>query len=90
MTNHEVHISSLIIHVKPQFLGAIKLQIAAIPDVEIYGDSEEGKIIVVVETQQQKFVTDIIERINNIEHVINTLLVYHQMEQLDQSSEDGL
>ena len=90
MTNHEVHISSLIIQVKPDFLVVTKSQIAAIPEVEIYGDCPEGKIIVVLETQRQKFVTDIIARINDIEHVINTLLVYHQIEQLDQSCEDEL
>ena len=65
MAEQEVHISSLIIHVKPEFLEIVKNKIAAIPDAEIYGDSEEGKIITVLETTNQKFVTDIIDKINN-------------------------
>ena len=90
MAEQKVHISSLIIHVKPEFLEIVKSKIAAIPDAEIYGDSEEGKIITVLETTNQKFVTDIIDKINNFEHVLSTSLVFHQIETIDPSCEDDL
>ena len=90
MAEQEVHISSLIIHVKPENLVEVKDIITAIPEAEIYGDSEEGKIIVVLETANQKFVTDIIDKINNIEHVLSTSLVFHQIETIDPSCEDDL
>ncbi|QUM76411.1 chaperone NapD [Moritella sp. 24] len=90
MAEQEIHISSLIIHVKPESLLDVKNKIAAIPEAEIYGDSEEGKIIVVLETANQKFVTDIIDNINNLEHVLSTSLVFHQIETIDLSCEDDL
>jgi nitrate reductase NapD len=90
MTQQEVHISSLIIHVQPEFMAEVKSKIAAFPEAEIYGDSEKGKIIVVLETANQKFVTDIIDRMNNFEHVLSTSLVFHQIEQFDSSCEDDL
>ncbi|QUM85292.1 MULTISPECIES: chaperone NapD [unclassified Moritella] len=90
MAEQEVHISSLIIHVKPEGLVDVKHKISALPDAEIYGDSEEGKIIVVLETSNQKFVTDIIDKINNFEHVLSTSLVFHQIETIDPSCEDDL
>ncbi|MGR5064382.1 chaperone NapD [Photobacterium sp. DNB22_13_2] len=88
MALQEVHISSLVVHVKPEYLTSVKEQIEAMPNAEIYGDSEEGKIIVVLETENQGYVTDTIDKINNLEHVLTTFLVYHQIEQFDSQSEE--
>ncbi|ELR65166.1 Periplasmic nitrate reductase component NapD [Photobacterium marinum] len=88
MALQEVHISSLVVHVKPEHLEGVKAQIATLPNAEIYGESEEGKIIVVLETENQGFVTDTIDKINNLEHVLTTFLVYHQIEHFDSQSED--
>ena len=90
MEKQEVHISSLIVHVPPARLDEAKLQIAAIDEAEIYGDSDEGKIVVVLETAREKFITDIIEKINNLEAVLSTSMVFHQIEHLDPSCEDDL
>ncbi|MGF1726666.1 chaperone NapD [Photobacterium nomapromontoriensis] len=88
MALQEVHISSLVVHVKPSYLVQVKSQIAAMPNTEIYGDSEEGKVVVVLETENQGYVTDTIDEINNLEHVLTTFLVYHQIEHFDSQSED--
>ncbi len=77
---NEVHISSLVVHVKPDHLADIKTQIMSYDGAEIYGESEDGKLIVVMETENQGYVTDTIDKINNLEHVLSTALVYHQIE----------
>lgn len=53
MSLNEVHISSLVVHVLPEHLDEIKQKIEAHENAEIYGDSPEGKIIVVLETENQ-------------------------------------
>ncbi len=89
MSLNEVHISSLVVHVLPQHLDSIKKQIEAFDSAEIYGDSPEGKIVVVLETENQGFITDTIDAINNLPNVLSTVLVYHQIEnELDQPDED--
>ncbi|MGF1849391.1 chaperone NapD, partial [Vibrio lentus] len=70
MALNEVHISSLVVHVSPEHLVEIKAEIEKFDNAEIYGDSPEGKIIVVLETENQGFVTDTIEAINNIKNVL--------------------
>lgn len=80
MSLNEVHISSLVVHCSPEHLTKIKSQIEAFNDAEIYGDSLEGKIVVVLETENQGFITDTIEAINNLPNVLSTVLVYHQIE----------
>ncbi|MBY6196207.1 chaperone NapD [Vibrio hangzhouensis] len=80
MSLNEVHISSLVVHCKPESLAEVKAQIHQYDNAEIYGDSEEGKIVVVLETENQGFVTDTIDAINNLPNVLNAALVYHQIE----------
>ncbi|MDF2155315.1 chaperone NapD [Vibrio sp. CAU 1672] len=80
MALNEVHISSLVVHVLPEHLAEIKRQICAFENAEVYGDSPEGKIVVVLETENQGFITDTIDAINNLPNVLSTVLVYHQIE----------
>ncbi|QIZ78852.1 chaperone NapD [Ferrimonas lipolytica] len=89
MALEEVHISSLVVQVKPEHLDAIKAQITALANTEIHGESAEGKLVVVLETANQGFVTDTIDKINNLPNVLNTFLVYHQIEHLDSQEEDA-
>lgn len=89
MPRNEVHISSLIVHVVPEHLDSVKDQIEQFDTAEIYGDSPEGKIVVVLETQSEGFVTDVIDKINNFSHVLSTVMVYHQIERdLDDEQEN--
>ena len=88
MSLNEVHISSLVVHVLPEHLDEIKAQIKAYENAEIYGDSPEGKIVVVLETENQGFITDTIDAINNLPNVLSTVLVYHQIEtELEEANE---
>ena len=80
MSLNEVHISSLVVHAVPQYLSAIKQQIESFDGAEIYGESETGKLVVVIETQNQGYITDTIDAINQLDHVLSTALVFHQIE----------
>jgi nitrate reductase NapD len=90
MTQDEIHISSMVVHARPDRLQSVKNKIAALPGAEIHGESENGKLVVVVETQNQGYITDVIEKISNLEHVLNTALVYHQIEYAESSRNDRI
>jgi len=83
MVSKEVHISSVVVHTSPDSLQAVKSSIDQLPGAEIYGESECGKLVVVLESDTQTYITDVIEKINNLNLVISTALVYHQIEYLD-------
>lgn len=80
MSLNEVHISSLVVHAVPEYLSLIKRQIESFAGAEIYGESAAGKLVVVIETQNQGYITDTIDAINQLEHVLSTALVFHQIE----------
>jgi len=83
MDRQEVHISSMVVHVRPDHLQYVKNNIEQLSGAEIHGESTKGKPVVVLETQKQGYITDVINTINNIEYVLGTSLVYHQIEHFD-------
>ncbi|MGB5855189.1 MAG: chaperone NapD [Oceanisphaera sp.] len=80
MSLNEVHISSLVVHAVPEHLIAIKRQIESFDGAEIYGESAAGKLVVVIETQNQGYITDTIDAINQLDHVLSVALIFHQIE----------
>ncbi|MBD1558739.1 chaperone NapD [Vibrio sp. S9_S30] len=90
MSLNEVHISSLVVQVSPEHLLQTKSRIEEFENADVFGDSPEGKIVVVLETENQGFITDTIDAINNLPDVLSTVLVYHQIEtDLDNDENTG-
>ncbi|GAD79914.1 chaperone NapD [Vibrio ezurae] len=79
MPASEVHISSFVIYCAPQAMSSIRNKINSFPSTEIYAESD-GKFVVVMETQNQGFITSTIDEINEQPEVMSTALVYHQIE----------
>ncbi|HKJ50970.1 MAG TPA: chaperone NapD [Gammaproteobacteria bacterium] len=83
ITPTEVHISSMVVHATPDGLQAVKAKIERLRGVEIHAESECGKLVVVLESDSQSQITDVIDRINGFAQVLGTALVYHQIEPLE-------
>ncbi len=90
MVTQEVHISSLIVYAKPDRLETVSLQISKLDEAEIYGKNPDGKIVVVVETDHQHFVSEVIDKINNLDGVVSTSLIFHQIDFQDSLNRDCL
>ena len=73
----------MVVHAKPGHLQAVKAYIQGLPGAEIHGESETGKLVVVLESQTQTYITDVIEKIDRLEHVLSTALVYHQIDDIE-------
>ena len=88
MEQSEVHISSMVVHAMPDYLSDVKKYIEKLPGTEIHAESPNGKLVVVLESQTQTYITDVIEKIACLDHVLSTALVYHQIEtQPDRATE---
>ena len=76
----EVHISSLVVQVKPKDLSRVSDEISANEFAEVHMKSPEGKVIVTLETPSRFEVTKAIVDFRAIQGVLNVVMVYHQME----------
>jgi periplasmic nitrate reductase NapD len=78
--SREVHISSLLVHARPDFAAAVNAAIGAIAGAEIHAASPQGKLIVTLENGGTGEVSDALATINSLEGVLSAVLVYHQFE----------
>ncbi len=83
----EVHISSMVVMTRPEQLELVKDQIAGFTGVEIYAESPEGKLVVVLESDDQHGITHTINQINDLDQVLNTSLVYHQIDSIQDNEQ---
>ncbi|MGF1742284.1 chaperone NapD [Vibrio profundum] len=80
MKHQEVHISSLVVYLPPEHLTEVSRKVASFDNTEIYAQSPEGKLIIVLETKSQHQASDIISNIEALPNVLSTVLIYHQID----------
>jgi nitrate reductase NapD len=75
-----VHISSLLVHVRPDRCAALRTEIAALAGAEVHAGTEDGKLVVVLETQSEAETMARIDAINGMQGTIAASLIYHEID----------
>jgi nitrate reductase NapD len=83
MKTEELHVSSLIVHIKPEKLQEIETSINLLDGAELITMSPIGKAVVVLEAPNQRVIMEVIDTINELDGVLSTGLVYHEFEKLE-------
>lgn len=86
--SQEFHITSLVIHAAPKSVEDIKQRLSALVGAEIHAVTDEGKFVVTLEGETQGSILDNVEAINAFEGVINSSLIYHQVDPVEKKSEE--
>jgi len=81
----ELHISSIVVHVRPEASDDAAQSIAAMAGAEVHRRLTGGKLIVTLETAGTGDIMQHIERINDLPGVVSTALVYHHWEPVAES-----
>jgi nitrate reductase NapD len=74
----EVHISSALVHVRPERTQEVAAQIAALDGAELYF-AEAGRIIVTLEATSSGAIADRLTEIGRLAGVLAATLVYHEV-----------
>jgi nitrate reductase NapD len=76
----EVHISSLVVHSRPERVPSIAIGIEAIAGAEIHGGRDTGKLIVTLETTTEGEIVERVNAIQLLDGVLAATLVFHHVE----------
>lgn len=76
----EVHISSLVVQCLPEQLDSVAEGISQLDIAEVHASDPKGKLIVVLETENEQAILETINQIQAIQGVINAPLVFHQID----------
>jgi len=75
----EVHVSSLVVQVRPERMAAVRDGITRLPGAEVHA-AEAGKIVVTLETEGEHPIRAAIETIHGWPGVLGAALVFHHVE----------
>lgn len=79
-----IQIASLIVHAQPALMAAVKANLRHLPGLELHQESPQGKLVVVLEAEDEAQILATLDAIQNLPGVLNAALVYHEvLEELD-------
>lgn len=85
----EVHISSIVVHVLPERMEAVRASILE-RGGEIPVEDPNGKIVAVIETGDETGVSSFAEEITFLDGVLSANLVYHMIDEPDAQAGESL
>ena len=75
-----VHISSLVVRVRPDRCADLRAEIGALDGAEVHAGTEDGKLVVVLETQSEAETMARIAAIHEMQGTIAASLIYHEID----------
>ncbi|HET8727055.1 MAG TPA: chaperone NapD [Alphaproteobacteria bacterium] len=84
--SREHHISSLVVHGRPERLAAIGEAIRALEGAEVHA-MEAGRMVVTLETASESAILLRIHEIGLIDGVMSATLAFHHVERLSEEDE---
>lgn len=75
-----MNISSAIVYARPDQGDALREQLLQVPGVEVHAASEDGKIIVTIEAENDHGAIDTYEAIARLDDVLNVAMIFQQTE----------
>ena len=75
-----MNISSVIVHARPDSAELLRAGLTAIAGVEVHAASAAGKLILTIETDNDRDMADRYEAIGRMDEVMSLAMVYHQTE----------
>jgi periplasmic nitrate reductase NapD len=84
----ELHISSLVVHAAPHRLARVAELVAALPGAFVHALSNNGKLVVTLETSSANDMTAQVSCIQHIDGVLSAALVYQCADSLAAMNEE--
>lgn len=75
----QIHITSLLVHCRPELLLAVKANLSRLPGLELHQESAAGKVVVVLESEHESHILKTLEQIQNLPGVLNAAMIYHEL-----------
>lgn len=77
---HEMHISGVLVHAKPEHLATVLDGVSRIEGLEVHATDEDGKIVVTLENENEQASGQVFELINQLPGVLSATMIYHHFE----------
>ncbi|HSA81280.1 MAG TPA: chaperone NapD [Geminicoccaceae bacterium] len=83
----EIHVASLVVHVRPERVAELEEAIAAFAGAEVAAADRSGKLVVTLEADDERRIADQLDAIGALPGVLSATLVAHHAEPLTPAEE---
>ena len=83
-------ISSLVVRTRPSMLESVSASIEALPEAEVLGQNQNGRLVVVLDTTDSRQAADTITDIQNQSGILSATLIYQYDDQFGSQLEDSV
>jgi len=71
-----MNIAGVLVHANPKQVNEVKEQLVKIPGVEVHAATDDGRLIVTIEEDEEKMMADTIINLHHYEGVLSAVLIY--------------
>ncbi len=75
-----MNISSIIVYAKPAELASVRGSLEQLPGVEVHAATDDGKLVVTIESETDGETAGTFDRINLMDGVMSAAMVFNQFE----------
>jgi len=83
-------ISSLVVQTLPDMLPGVRKRLTAIPGTDVFAESDEGKLVVVLDSEDHRRAAERISDIQQDAGVLSATLIYQYDDRFESHLEDGV
>ncbi|MCP4188915.1 MAG: chaperone NapD [Gammaproteobacteria bacterium] len=76
-----MNICGILVHARPDGFGAVKKRLLSVKGVEVHGMSDEGRVVVTLEEENEDTMAESLLTVQRLEGVISASMIYHHNEE---------
>lgn len=84
-----MNIAGLIVHSHPHKIAFVKGRLEILPGVEVHAATENGRIVVTIDEDDNNRMADIIMQLHNVDGVLSAAMIYHHYEECGPSQKEA-
>ncbi len=76
-----MNICGILVHANPDGFNAVKQRLLSVKGVEVHGMSDEGRVVVTLEEENENTMAESLLTVQRLEGVISASMIYHHNEE---------
>jgi len=80
-----INVCGVLVFARPEYIAAVREKLESEDGVEIHAATENGRLVVTVEKEDQQQTGDLLHKIQALDHVISASMVYQYFDQVSEN-----
>ncbi|UCE88491.1 MAG: chaperone NapD [Pseudomonadota bacterium] len=89
LDSEQYSVCGVLVHARPGSAGEVRERLLAEPGVEVHAQTDEGRMVVSVESGDPNVTADTLQLISNLDGVLSAAMVYQYSDSDEQTAQEN-